>query len=312
MNLNHLAIFHAVAQEGGFSKGAGRLRISQPAVSKQIRELEDRIGLPLVDRSQKGFGLTEAGELLSSYARRIFALEAEAEHALEEMQGLRRGRLAVGASTTIGIYLLPTLFGLYRNLHPNIELNLEIANTDQIQQRLIEHSLQIGLTEGLADNGELEATVLMEDELMVIAPPNHSLLSRSQIAAKELCKQPLIFREQGSGTRVVIERILARKGLFVKPIMSLGSTEAIKRAVAAGIGLGIVSRLTIQFELAAKRLAIVPLADLTFQRPLHLLRPRGQQPEPAAAAFLALLREQLPLQSRRAKRERERVRGVTM
>ncbi|HBF33595.1 TPA: LysR family transcriptional regulator, partial [Candidatus Sumerlaeota bacterium] len=129
MNLNHLAVFHAVAQEGGFSRGAERLRITQPAVSKQVRELENWVGMPLVDRSQKRLALTQAGELLDSYAHRIFTLESEAERALNELQGLRRGRLAVGASTTIGIYLLPTLFGLYRNLHPDIDLDLEIGNT---------------------------------------------------------------------------------------------------------------------------------------------------------------------------------------
>lgn len=289
MNLNHLAIFHAVAQAGGFSKGAAQLRISQPAVSKQLRELESSLGLPLVDRSQKSFGLTEAGTLLNDYAQRVFALEAEAERALAELQGLRRGRLAVGASTTIGIYLLPRLFGVYQKLHPNIELDLEIANTDQIQRRLVDRSLQIGMTEGLAENPELDAMVFMEDELVAIVPPRHPLLSQSQVTARELCKQPLIFREQGSGTRVVIERILARKGLYVKPMMSLGSTEAIKRAVASGIGLGIVSRLTIVNEVTAGQLVILPIADVTFRRPLHLLRARGRQPEPSVSAFLDLL-----------------------
>jgi DNA-binding transcriptional LysR family regulator len=293
VNLNHLAIFHAVVQAGGFSKAATQLRISQPAVSKQLRELESRLGAPLLNRTGKGVTLTQAGELLAGYARRIFALEADAERALEELQGLRRGRLAIGASTTIGIYLLPPLFGLFRKLYPGVELNLEIANTEVIQHRLLDHSIQLGMTEGLAENPELHATTFTRDELTVIAPPGSPWLKRAPLAAAELCAMPLIFREQGSGTRAVVERAFERHGLFVKPVMSLGSTEAIKRAVMAGIGLGIVSRLTVLSELADQRLVILPVIDLPLRRPLHLLRPHGAPLEPAVQAFLRLLEERL-------------------
>jgi DNA-binding transcriptional LysR family regulator len=290
MNLNHLAVFYAVTQESGFTKGARRLRISQPAVSKEVQELEARIGIPLVDRSNRVFRLTQAGELLAAYARRIFALEAEAERALEEMQGLRRGHLSIGASTTIGVYLLPSLYGQYRDLYPHIELNLEISNTQQVRQGLIDHVLQIGLVEGLVSNGDLEARPFTEDELVVIAPPNHPLLAQPKVTAAELSRQPLIFREQGSGTRVLIERALACKDVTVKPIMSLGNSEAIKQAVASGIGLGLVSDLTISAELAAGRLAVLGICDLKIRRPLHLIHTHDRHHEPATVAFLKLLK----------------------
>ena len=297
MNLNHLAIFHAAVIKGGFTRGAEHLKISQPAVSKQIKELEEWIGTPLVNRSQKTFRLTEAGELLASYAQRIFALETEAERAMEEYRGLRRGRLAVGASTTIGIYVLPVIFGLYRKQYPGIDLSLEIGNTEQIQQLLVDRALHVGLTEGLAENPELDPTVFMNDTLVTIAPPTSPLLEKRGITAAELCRQPLIFREMGSGTRAVIERALARKGLLARPIMTLGSTEAIKRAVAAGMGLGIVSRLTVEIEVTDHRLALLPISDLTFRRPLHLLLPHGQQLYPATQRFLELLKIHLQTRS---------------
>ncbi|MCL5269873.1 MAG: LysR family transcriptional regulator [bacterium] len=291
MNLSHLAIFYAVACEGGFTKGARRLRLSQPAVSKEIQALENRIGVALIDRSNRHFRLTSAGELLSSYARRIFALEEEAEHALAEMQGLRRGRLAIGASTTIGNYLLPRLLGIYRGLYPHIELNLEIANTSLVQQRLFEHALQIGLVEGLASNTELQATQFARDELVVIAAPDHPLLDEHVVMAEELCKYPMVLREEGSGTRVLIDRALAAKNMVLKPVMTLGNSEAIKQAVAAGIGLGIVSDLTVSVEVNCGRVAILPIADLTIERPLHLLHTPDRNREPTVAAFLKLLKE---------------------
>jgi DNA-binding transcriptional LysR family regulator len=291
MNLHHLAVFHAVANERSVSRGAERLRISQPAVSKQILELEESLGLRLLDRLPKGVRLTEAGVLLASYARRMFALEAEATTALADLQELKRGRLAVGASTTIGIYLLPEVFARFRQRHPGIDLHLEIGNTEDIQRQLAENSLDVGLTEGLAEADELDAEVFFMDELVAIVPADHPLLKARSVTAERLCREPFILREPGSGTRAVVERALAKKRLSIKPIMSLGSTEAIKKAVASGVGVAIVSRLAISLELEVKRLAIIPLADFHIARPLHLLRLRGKHETRAAKAFLLLLQE---------------------
>src|SRR5580700_2167879 len=138
MNLNHLAIFHAVAETRGISLGAERLHISQPAVSKQIQELERSLGTKLFDRIPRGVRLTESGELLAGHARRLFALEAEAETALGELRGLERGRLAVGASLTIGVYLLPDVLAKFHQRYPGIELAVDIANTDEVQTRLLD------------------------------------------------------------------------------------------------------------------------------------------------------------------------------
>lgn len=289
MNYNHLMIFLAVAEECSVSRGAERLYISQPAVSKQIHSLEAALKTQLFEREPKGVRLTEAGKLLLGYAHRLAQLEGEAEQALAEMQRLESGKLTVGASLTVGAYLMPELLAEYGRRYPKITLTLEIANTDAIQRMLLEGKLDIGLTEGLADAPGLDASVFAEDELVAIAPPGHPILAEGPVSAARLLQEPLILREPGSGTRAVLERALATQGLTATPLMSLGSIEAIKRAVAAGAGLAVVSRLALSLELETGRLALLPLSDLTLRRPLHRLRRRGGYESRAVQAFLKML-----------------------
>ena len=288
MNRNHLALFHAVAQAGGISRGAERLHVSQPAVSKQIKELEDALGIRLLERLPRGSRLTDGGKLLAQYVQRMAVVEDETARAIDEFRGLKRGRLAVGASTTIGAYLLPQVFGEFHRQHPDIELQLEIANTETIQNQLMEGSIEVGLTEGLMDAEHLDSEVFHEDELVAIAPHGHPLLKQKRITAREFCREPFILREAGSGTRAVVEQALGKRGLKVKPVLSLANPEAIKRAVIAGLGVAIVSRLAIGCELQIGSLAVVPLKDLVIRRPLHLQQLRSKSPSPAAIQFLKL------------------------
>ena len=290
MNVNHLALFHAVAEEGSMSRGAARLCISQPAVSKQIKDLEAALGVTLFDRLPRGIRLSVAGEVLAGHARRLFAVEAEAERAIAELRGLIQGRLTVGASLTIGDYLLPKILGEYRKKHPGIELQLEIANTNVIQKRLLENALDVGMTEGFVEDPALDAEVFEEDQLVAVVPPGHPLLGMDAVSAARFCAEPFLMRELGSGTREVTERALAGLGITVRPAMSLGSTEAIKRSIASGLGVAIISQLALGTEIASGLLCPVPLSDLTLTRPLHLVRLRGKSESPAVKAFLALLR----------------------
>ena len=289
MNRNHLALFHAVAQAGGISRGAERLHVSQPAVSKQIKELEDALGIRLLERLPRGSRLTDGGKLLAQYVQRMAVVEEETARAIEEFRGLKRGRLAVGASTTIGAYLLPQVFGEFHRQHPDIELELEIANTETIQNQLMAGSIEVGLTEGLMEAEHLDSEVFHEDELVAIAPRGHPLLKQKRVTARELCREPFILREAGSGTRAVVERALGKRGLKVKPVLSLASPEAIKRAVIAGVGIAIVSRLAISCELQIGSLAVIPVKDLAIHRPLHLQKLRSKTPSPAVSQFLKLL-----------------------
>lgn len=291
MNRNHLALFHAVAQGGGISRGAALARVSQPAVSKQIHELEEALGVKLLERLPRGTRLTQAGRILADYARRANALETDADRAMEEFRGLKRGKLSLGASTTIGSYFLPAILGRFHASHPAIELHLEIANTRRIEQLLLAGELELGLTEGTGEDRRLDSEEFHRDELVAIAPPDHPLLKRRRVSARELCQQPFVLREEGSGTRVIVEQALAKLDLVISPVLALNSTESIKRSVIAGLGLAIVSRLTIGLELKLGLLSVVKVADLSIPRPLHLQRAHGAGTSPVAARFLQSLKQ---------------------
>jgi DNA-binding transcriptional LysR family regulator len=291
MNLNHLAIFHAVAQAGSMTLGAEHLRISQPAVSKQVHELEHALGVHLFDRVGRRVRLSRAGEVLADYARRLFALAREAEEAMGDVRAVGRGRLVVGASTTIGTYVLPAVAAEFWRRHPGVELLIEIANTEHVHRRLHALELDIGLTEGFVEDEDLEAEIFHRDELVVIAAADHPLAGSARVPLSALRKEPFVLREPGSGTRAVEERALARLKVPVRMAMALGSTEAVKRAVAEGVGVAIVSRFAVGAECAAGRLAVLPVAGLRIERPLHLVRRKGRRDAPALAAFCQILRE---------------------
>jgi len=291
MNLNQLRVFTAVYREGSLTRAAQTLEISQPAVSKQLSDLEADLGAPLFDRLPRGVRVTQAGEVLQEHAQRILASERAAEAQIAELSGLGRGELSVGASTTIGSYLIPSLFGAFKRAHPALALSLEIANTAVIQAAVLDGRLDLGLTEGFVSSDALDVEVVASDEMVVIAAPGHPLLARTDVTARELTSQAVMMRERGSGTRDVIEAALRRRSIELEPSLSLGSTEALKNAVASGLGLAIVSRLSVQLELAVGRLSEVAVTDLQIHRSLHLLRLRHKGLNPAMAAFVELLRE---------------------
>jgi DNA-binding transcriptional LysR family regulator len=289
MNLNHLSILHAVANEGSVSAGAERLLISQPAVSKQLKMFEKSLGVTLFDRHPRGVRLTAAGEILAGFAERIFSLEDQAQCALQECEGVRRGRLAIGASTTIGVYMLPEVFVRFRQRHPQIDLTLEVGSSGSVQQKLLEDAINVAFTEVAPEEPALEATPFASDELVAIAPPNHSLLKKRRVTPERFCQEPIVVRATGSDTKSFVERALVQRGLAIKPVLSLGSTEAIKRAVAAGIGVAIVSSLAIGLELKARTLAVVKLSGPPIRRPLYRVAHRGRTVSAALNAFLAMM-----------------------
>jgi len=294
VNRNHLALFHAVACAGGISAAASVVRISQPAISKQISELENALGVRLLERLPRGCRLTDAGALLYDYARRMHVLELEAEQALEEFRGLKRGRLRIGASQTIGAYLLPRVLSEFHSQYPKITLKVLTANSTQVQEALCAGTIDLGFTEGTTDAAGLESEEFYEDELVLIAPPGHPILRRGAVSAKALCREALLVREFGSGTREVLEQALAQRRLSFEPLLELSSPEAIKNAVVNGMGLAILSRLTVDLELRSGVLCQVPLSDLKLRRPLRRQWTRSRPQGPAEASFLTLLQKCLP------------------
>ena len=293
VDLHKLRTFAVVAAEGNITRAARRLSTSQPAISKQLSELEDGLGTALFHRLARGVRLTEAGVALLRHADRIFAAESAAEAELAELSGLTRGRLSVGASTTIGSYLIPHIFSAFHRAHPEVKLELEIANTSVIQAMVLDDRIDLGLTEGFIAREQLIAEVVHYDEMVLIAAPGHPLLTERGVGARDLARFAFISRERGSGTRDVIEASLAERKVELLPAMALGSTEAIKNVVASGAGLAIVSRLAVEAELASGRLRAIELSDLTIRRALHMVRLAGKRESPAVEEFIRMLRAAL-------------------
>ncbi len=289
MNLNHLAILLAIAQEKTITKAAERLMISQPAVSKQIRILERNLGVQLLEREARQIRLTHAGEILAGYSQRIFDLDAEAERAIREVRGLSRGRLAIGASTTIGTYLLPEVFVQFRKKHPGIETSFEIGSSQAIYRRLSEGALDVAFTETPPRDQQLVARTFATDQLVAIANPGHPIFQHKKVSARTLCREPFVVRATGSDTKSFVERALSHRGLEINAVMAFDTTEAIKRAVAAGIGVAIVSHLSISLELKARTLAKVDISDLRIRRPLYQVRRKSAALDGPLESFMRLL-----------------------
>lgn len=287
MNPTHLEAFRAVVQTGGFGKAAEQLFVSQPAVSAQVAALEADLGARLLDRLPRGAVPTAEGRVLFDYSQRLAALEDETRGALAELAGLTRGRLSVGASTTIGVYLLPSLLGAFRRDYPGIQLSAVIDNSEVVERRLSDGSLDLALTEGDAPEAAgLDVRVFRRDELVVIAHPESPIARLKRPAARHMRGVPMILRERGSGTREVVEHALKTAGIEVESTLTLGHTEAIKRAVAAGLGIAVVSALAVS---EADDLALVRPTGLRLKRPLYLLTRTDRTLSPAAARFVELL-----------------------
>lgn len=285
LNWNHLRLFAAAARCGSVSAAAASLRLSQPAVSKQIAELESSLGVTLLERTARGVRPTPAGELLAGYAQRLFALAEEAERSLGEMQNLRRGRLRIGASMTIGVYLAPPLLAQFRRQCPELEIEFLIGNTDTVQKKLVDRELDIGLTEGPGQwESDLTSDTFHWDELVVIADPS----APASMPVATLARQVWVMREPGSGTRAVAEEALATLGLHPRPAWIFNNPEAVKRAVMAGCGVAMVPRITIEAEIAAHTLRVVKVPGLARRRPLRLQRPRTRPASAAMTAFSAI------------------------
>lgn len=289
LNLHHLRLFAAVADERGFGRAAAVLRLSQPAISRAIAELERGVGVPLLDRSGKAVRLTDAGERLYARARELFGVERAAEQELSELRGLQGGVLRVAASTTIATYVLPKLLGQFRASHPGVRITVSSANTRSVAKMLLEWRVDIALAEGPVSNQRMDVRPWMEDELVLIASPTHRFARGRRAPLADLAAESFIVREPGSGTREVMRRALEAHGVKLGRTMRLGGTEAIKQGVAAGLGLAFVSKAAVGDQVALGTITVVPVPGLSIGRTFAELRLRGRAASPAAQAFAELL-----------------------
>jgi DNA-binding transcriptional LysR family regulator len=289
MNLHHLRLFTAVVNHGGFTKAAASLHLSQPAISKSLSELERQLNLTLLDRSGRSIRLTDAGQALYARARELFGVEWVAEQELREIRGLKRGVLRIGASTTIATYMLPQYLGRFHLRHPGIRIRATSANTRTVLRMLLESRVDVALVEGPVSHPQVEVHAWQDDELVVIAPIDHELLSQNDVDVPMLVREQFIVREPGSGTRDVSARALALHGARLTNTMRVGGTEAIKQAVAAGLGLAIVSRAAAADQLALGKIAILRVNGLGIRRTLAQIKLRGRVPTAAARELEFLL-----------------------
>jgi LysR family transcriptional regulator, transcriptional activator of the cysJI operon len=285
-----LTTFIAVADRKSVSGAAEVMHLSQPAVTAQIKKLEDGLGASLFLRSVQGMRLTSKGAQLYSYARDIARLLAEAQSAVAEGNE-PVGRLKMAASTTIASYVLPEALTAFCRTYPRIELELAVGNTEEVLQRVRDGLYPVGLVEGLPHAPQLRLKPFVEDELVLIRgvgarAEEIGRKTKSLRRARDLAAMPIIWREAGSGTRAVTERALRAVGVNPRRLSHekvIGGTEGIKAAVAAGLGIAFVSRWSIQDELAHGQLAIIPLVDLTIPRTFHWALPAGALPSAAFA-----------------------------
>jgi len=270
-----LKVFHTVAKLLNFTKAADALHMTQPAVTFQIRQLEEYFNTRLFDRTHNRVSLTEAGQRVYSFSGRIFELYDEMEHAIREMTGDVSGIVTLGASTTIAEYMLPFLLGDFKSKNPEVNIRLKVSNTDGIVSMVENNVIDLGIVEASVSNKNLQVDVCRMDQLVAIMPPEHELSGFETLTAQQLITQPFICREEGSGTREVIAEYLQETGVKEEPkvCLELGSPESIKSAVEAGMGISIMSLSTVQKEIKLNTLVAVPL-EPALERPFSFVHQR--------------------------------------
>ncbi len=288
LTLHRLRLFLAVLDEGGVARAATKEHISQPAVSEHLRGLEEHFGVRLFERVGRGVCATAAARELEPYVRQVVQLLKSAEQLASDLQGVRTGSLTVGASSTPGTYLLPHALGRFRVEYPGIALQLRIRNTAQVEKWVASGEVELGVIGDASDQGgAFVSDPWLEDELIALVHKQHALARRGAIALSAFASEPIIAREQGSSTRRTTERFFERLGLKLNPVMELGSTEAIREAVAAGLGIAFVSRhATGQTD---PRVATVRLDGLGWGRRFTIIRRAGTSLGPAASRFRKVL-----------------------
>ncbi|EGW42000.1 LysR family transcriptional regulator [Desulfosporosinus sp. OT] len=271
----HFLVFKDVVETKNITLSAKKLHMSQPSISLQIQNLENEYGARFFDRSNKGVTLTKEGQIFYTHVRSVLDLLSNAKEQIGALTKNQRGLIYLGATLTIGEYVLPNILAYLHKTHPNVDFKVKIANTESISQDVLEKKIHIGLIEGpVTSHKDLNVESFWKDELVVAIPHFHHWASRDSINLAELPHERLVTREDGSGTRKVMEMALKERGLDPNELnitMELGSTQAIKQLVSAGLGITIISSLTVSRECEQKTFKILKIEDLPIYRPLSIL-----------------------------------------
>jgi DNA-binding transcriptional LysR family regulator len=293
LTLRRLRLLVALADHGTVTAASRAARVTQPAFSQSLRALERHFGVPMTRRVGRRVVLTEAAQTVVGYARRVTRLVDESEAAVRDLLGLKAGSLAIGASTTPGTYLLPRLMGAFRSRFPAVELHLRIGDTREVEEWVLRGLVDFGVIGQTAEPLGLVLTPIRRDRLVLVAPRRHPLALARQVLPRDLAAHPLIVREPGSSTRETLERALAARGLSLALLFELGSTEAILRAVSAGLGPSVVSELAVAGP-ALRGVVVRRVAGLELERYLALAQHPDAQPSAAAEEFMRALRSGAP------------------
>ncbi|MFQ6022337.1 MAG: LysR family transcriptional regulator, partial [Acidiferrobacterales bacterium] len=284
VTLRQLQVFEAVARHLSFTRAAEELYLTQPAVSMQVKQLEGAIGLPLFEQLGKRIHLTEAGRAMHHYSRVIAKQLREADQVLDELKGVEGGRLKITVATTVN-YFATRLLSAFCQRHKGVRVSLDVTNRETLLRQLESNETDIVLMGRPPDDLEVVAEPFMDNPLVVIAPPSHPLARRRTILLAELEHETFLMREQGSGTRIAMERFFTEKGITPSGSIEMTSNEAIKQSVEAGLGLGLVSAHTIELELEVGRLKVLDVESFPIMRRWYVVHHKGKRLSAAAQAF---------------------------
>ncbi len=284
VTFRQLQVFSAVARHLNHSRAAEELYLTQPAVSMQIKQLEQSVGLPLLEQVGKQLSLTEAGREMLHYSLKIIQQMAEMDEVFSAMKGLEHGHLNISVVSTAN-YFMPKLLAKFIQAHPKIKVTLSVANRDAVIKQLSSNIADLAIMGQPPEESEMFAETFMQNPLVVIAPPTHPLSLERKIHAQQLANETFLLREQGSGTRGVVERFFASHQLELPAHMAMDTNEAIKQSVQAGIGIGIISRHGIELELETNRLIVLDVIGFPIVRNWHIVYRKDKRLSIAALEF---------------------------
>jgi DNA-binding transcriptional LysR family regulator len=294
VTLRQLQAFEAVARLKSFSRAAEEMHVTQPSVSKQIRLLHEQVGLPLLEQLGKKVFLTQAGEELYATCADWLDTWGRFEQTIANLKGLKQGRLKLAAVTTTK-YFMPRILGPFCSQYPGIDVALEVINRDRLLDRLARNQDDLYVMGVPPEGMDTESEPFMDNPLVVLAQASHPMVGRKRIPFAELAEETFLAREQGSGTRMTMERVFQEHATPLRIKMELGSNEAIKQAVAGGLGLAMLSRSTLNFDPGNTEFAVLDVEGFPIMRAWYVVRPKGKQLSVVAATFLEFLRGHVQL-----------------
>lgn len=284
LTLRQFRVFEAVARHLSFSRAAEELHLSQPAVSMQVKGIEAILGVPLTEQLGKKIYLTDAGLEVLHASQAITARLDDLQHNLAQLRSVDTGRLNMAATSTVNA-VATDILARFRGRHPGVAIHLDVSNRAAVLDQLVGNRIDLAIMGQVPDGLGLEAIRFMDNPLVVIAAPNHPLVGKKNISVRDLASASFLVREAGSGTRGAMERFFAARGLEIRSSMEMSSNEAIKQAVQAGLGLGILSLQTLEMELALKRLAVLAVEGFPIMRHWYVVHRADKRLSPAAQAF---------------------------